>query len=184
MFSKYSDDKKVLNLFSYTGATSVAALLGGALSVHNVDESEAALEVSSTLAKLNKADPKKLTTDRADVFTWLNENTKDLYDMVILDPPALTKTKKDKESAGKAYHFLNRAAMRLVKEGGILVTSSCSHFFTVDDLAFTLRRASVQAGVNLEVLNYTIQSPDHPLSVYWPEGLYLKSFICRVTKNN
>lgn len=182
LISNYSEDKKVLNLFSYTGATSISALLGGARTVYNIDESEAALAVCETQAELNKVDSKKITSERADVFTWLDDNTADTYDMVILDPPALTKTKKDKEAASKAYHFLNRAAMRLVKDGGILVTSSCSHFFTGDDMAYTLRRASVQAGVELDILHSVIQSPDHPTSIYWPEGLYLKTLICRVRK--
>jgi 23S rRNA (cytosine1962-C5)-methyltransferase len=97
--------------------------------------------------------------------------------MVILDPPALTKTKSEQEAAGRAYHFLNRAALRLVKPGGILVTSSCSRFFSEEDLAYVLRRASVQAGVTFNILKTVRQAPDHPLSVYFPESAYLKSFI-------
>src|SRR3989344_5495056 len=103
--------------------------------------------------EMNGIAAEKSTTEKADVFSWLNDTKDPVYDMVILDPPALTKTKKDKEHAVKAYHFLNRSAMRLVKDGGIFVTSSCSHFFTEDDLAFTLRRASVQAGIQLDVLH-------------------------------
>ncbi|OGY31260.1 MAG: hypothetical protein A3C02_01505 [Candidatus Andersenbacteria bacterium RIFCSPHIGHO2_02_FULL_45_11] len=179
---KYANGKNVLNLFSYTGATSIAALLGGAADVHNVDESEAALAQCAIHTEMNGIAAEKSTTEQADVFSWLNDNKDPAYDMVILDPPALTKTKKEKEAAAKAYHFLNRAALRLVKNDGIFVTSSCSHYFTEDDLAFTLRRASVQAGVELDVLHVIRQAPDHPLSVYWPEGLYLKSFICRVRR--
>lgn len=177
----YSKDRSVLNLFSYTGATSVAALLGGATRVHNIDESEVALSYCTRHVEMNAIDPKKMTYEQADVFSWLNTNTQ-TYGMVILDPPALTKTKKEKESAAKAYHFLNRAAMRLVENDGIFVTSSCSHFFSEDDFAYTLRRASVQAGVELDVLHVVRQAPDHPLSVYWPEGLYLKSYICMVRR--
>jgi 23S rRNA (cytosine1962-C5)-methyltransferase len=131
---------------------------------------------------MNDIDAKTLMNEETDIFHWLNDHREPEYDMVVLDPPALTKTKKDSEQAAKAYHFLNRAAMRLVKNGGILVTSSCSHFFSEDDFAFTLRRASVQAGVTLEVLHAVRQASDHPLSVYWPEGLYLKSYIFRVTR--
>jgi 23S rRNA (cytosine1962-C5)-methyltransferase len=176
----YSKDKTVLNLFSYTGSASVAALQGGATSVHNVDESQAALDLCSVNAQLNNVT--NITTEQADVFSWFNTNTENQYGMVILDPPALTKTKKEKEVAAKAYHFINRAAMRLVEDGGIFVTSSCSHFFSEEDLAFTLRRASVQAGIQLHMLETVRQSPDHALSVYWPEGLYLKSYICRVER--
>ena len=70
--------------------------------------------------------------------------------------------------------------MRLVKDGGIFATSSCSHFLTEDDLAFTLRRASVQAGIRLDMIQAVRQSPDHPLSVYFPESAYLKTYIFRV----
>lgn len=180
--AKYAKGKHVLNLFSYTGATGIAALRGGAVDVHNVDESDAALAQCVVHAEMNGIVPEHMATEQADVFSWLNDHKDPAYDMVILDPPALTKTKKEKEAAAKAYHFLNRAALRLVQDDGVFVTSSCSHFFTEDDLAFTLRRASVQAGVKLDVLHAVRQAPDHPLSVYWPEGLYLKSFICRVRR--
>ncbi len=178
----YAQDKKVLNLFSYTGAASIAALQGGAVSVHNLDESAPALEMCKTHAQMNGIDAEKMTTEEADVFSWLGEQKEALYDMVIVDPPALAKTKRELEQAKKAYHFLNRAAMRLVVDGGIFITSSCSHFFSEEDLAFTLRRASVQAGIELDILHTVRQSSDHPLSVYFPEGLYLKSFVCRVRK--
>lgn len=179
---KYANGRNVLNLFSYTGTAGVAALLGGATDVYNVDESQAALIHCATHAEMNGINVTKMLTEAADVFSWLNTNTDTTYGMVLLDPPALTKTKKEKDAAAKAYHFLNRAAMRLVEDGGIFVTSSCSHFFSEDDLAYTLRRASVQAGVALDVLHTVRQSPDHPVSVYWPEGLYLKSFVCRVRR--
>lgn len=177
---KYAHGKTVLNAFSYTGATGVAAMLGGAASVHNVDESKAALEFCVTHAAVNNIDVKDITTEEADAFAWLGAQKDISYDMVIIDPPALAKTKREIEQAKKAYHFVNRAAMRLVQDGGIFVTSSCSHFFTEDDFAFTLRRASVQAGLHLDVLEVIRQTSDHPLSVYFPESLYLKSFVCRV----
>ena len=179
---KYAHGKTVLNAFSYTGATGIAALLGGAASVYNVDESKAALEACVQHATLNGIDSKKITTQEADAFAWLGAQKDAAYDMVIIDPPALAKTKREIEQAKKAYHFVNRAGMRLVKDGGVFVTSSCSHFFTEDDFAYTLRRASVQAGLQLDVLEVIRQASDHPLSVYFPESLYLKSFICRVRK--
>ena len=179
---KYAHGKRVLNAFSYTGATGIAALMDGAVSVHNLDESKSALEVCISNTAMNGIDPRKITSEEADAFAWLGAQTEAQYDMVIIDPPALAKTKREIEQAKKAYHFLNRAAMRLVKDGGIFVTSSCSHFFTEDDFLFTLRRASVQAGLQLDVLESIRQASDHPLSVYFPESLYLKSFICRVRK--
>ncbi len=100
--------------------------------------------------------------------------------MVILDPPALIKSRNGIESGIKAYHFVNRAAMRLVKNGGIFVTSSCSHFLSADDFVKTLKRASRQIGVNLKLIKRVSQSADHPTSIYFPEGGYLKSFIFKV----
>jgi 23S rRNA (cytosine1962-C5)-methyltransferase len=174
--------RSVLNLFSYTGLSGIAAVKGGATRVHNVDGSEDALLGCAKHAELNGVDAAAFSTEKADIFQWFNDNAESTYDMVVLDPPALIKANRDVEEGKKAYHFLNRAAMRAVKDGGILVTSSCSHFFPEEDLAFTLRRASVQAGVRLHVLEVIRQSPDHPQSVYFPEGTYLKTFICQVTR--
>lgn len=178
---EFSKDRSVLNLFSYTGATSIAALQGGARHVQNVDESQSALEGVHTNMKANGFSASQYSVEEADAFQWLNTPSENPYDMIILDPPALTKTKKDTEAAGKAYHFLNRAAMRQIGKNGILVTSSCSRFFSEDDFMFMLRRASVQAGRKLHILRKVTQSPDHPLSVYFPESYYLKSFICQVS---
>jgi 23S rRNA (cytosine1962-C5)-methyltransferase len=174
--------KDVLNLFSYSGAASVAMMKGGAKSVHNIDASEDALALCQKHAELHEFSEKKFSTEQTDIFQWLGAGQEKTYDMVVMDPPALIKTMKDAEEGRKAYHFLNRAAMRLVEDGGIFATSSCSHFLLEDDLAFTLRRASVQAGIKLDLLQVVRQSPDHPQSIYFPESLYLKTFIFRVSR--
>ena len=179
---RFAEGKKVLSLFSYSGAAGVAMMKGGALSVHNMDSSEEALELCEKHAKLHKIKAANFTTESTDIFQWLGEQKDGDHDMVVMDPPALIKAMKDAESGRKAYHFLNRAAMRLVKDGGIFATSSCSHFLTEDDLAYTLRRASVQAGITLDMLAVTRQSADHPQSVYFPESNYLKTFIFRVKR--
>lgn len=174
--------RRMLNLFSYTGTQAVAALAGGAVSAHNVDVSVAALELVARQAELNNLPTDGLTVEEADVFQWLSEDHAERYDLVAVDPPALIKSAKDAEAGRKAYHFLNRAALRLVEDDGIFVTSSCSHYLTEEDLAFVLRRASIQAGVVLDIMQVVHQAPDHPLSVYFPESSYLKSFICRVRR--
>ncbi len=174
--------RKILNLFSYTGATGIAAMKGGALSVHNVDGSEAALAGCQKHAEVNGIDLSSFTTEKADMFQWLAQKNEPAYDMVICDPPALIKSRRDEEEGKKAYHFLNRAALRLVKDGGILATSSCSRYLPEEDLAFILRRASVQAGVSLSTLRVVHQSPDHPVSVYFPEAAYLKTLVCQVNR--
>lgn len=174
--------RKVLNLFSYSGAAGIAMMLGGAKSVHNVDASTEALELCRKHADLHDISAKKFTTEEADIFQWLGAGQETTYDMVVMDPPALIKSMKESEEGRKAYHFLNRAAMRLVEDGGIFATSSCSHFLSEDDLAFTLRRASVQAGLKLDLLAAVRQSPDHPQSVYFPESSYLKTYIFQVSR--
>jgi 23S rRNA (cytosine1962-C5)-methyltransferase len=172
----------VLNLFSYSGAAGIAAVKAGAERVHNVDGSVEALDLCKAHAERNDVSADRFTTEVCDAFDWLNLNKDSRYDAVIMDPPALIKAGRDAEEGKKAYHFLNRAAMRLVNDGGLFVTSSCSHFLSEDDLAFILRRASVQAGVRLDVLAVVRQSADHPRSVYFPESAYLKSFVCRVSR--
>jgi 23S rRNA (cytosine1962-C5)-methyltransferase len=173
---------RVLNLFSYSGSAGIAAMKAGAERVHNVDGSVDALELCKKQAELNGIAAEKFTTEISDVFDWMNLNKESRYDAVIMDPPALIKAGRDAEEGKKAYHFLNRAAMRLVNDGGLFITSSCSHFLPEEDLAFILRRASVQAGIRLDVLAVVRQSADHPLSVYFPESAYLKTFICRVSR--
>ncbi len=172
---------QVLNLFSYTGAGAIAASKGGAKSVLNVDSSNWALERSKELGKLNRIAATKMLFEEADVFQWLNSLGNDKFDMVIMDPPAIIKSRKESDDGRKAYHFLNRAAMRLVKPGGFFVTSSCSQFFIFEDFATTLRRASVQNGQTLNLLKVITQSPDHPVSLYFPESFYLKTFVCSVS---
>ncbi|MBI1908279.1 class I SAM-dependent rRNA methyltransferase [Candidatus Uhrbacteria bacterium] len=172
-------DRRVLNLFSYSGASGIAAMQGGAVRVHNVDASEPALEGCLSQARLNGIAEDAFTTEQADVFQWLGSQ-EGSYGIVVADPPALIKSAKDAEEGKKAYHFLNRAAIRLVENGGILVTSSCSRFLPEEDFAFILRRASIQAGKRLSILKTIHQSSDHPLSIYFPEAEYLKSFVCEV----
>lgn len=174
--------RSVLNLFSYTGASAIAAMKGGAVSVHNVDSSDAALSGVHVLREMHGIDESVYTTENMDVFQYAGMQHNRQYGMVLIDPPALIKSERHVEEGKKAYHFLNRAALRLVEDGGIFVTSSCSHFLTEEDLSFILRRASVQAGVQLSVLAAVHQSSDHPRSVYFPESGYLKSFVCRVKR--
>jgi 23S rRNA (cytosine1962-C5)-methyltransferase len=178
----YAADREVLNLFSYTGSFAVAALKAGARSVDNLDGSQSALDQIPAQLELNQLASSSVTTECTDVFNWVSKHGDPSYDMVIVDPPALIKSYRDAETGSKAYHFLNRAALRLMRTDGIFVTSSCSAHYSEDDFAVMLRRASVQAGVTLDILETVRQSADHPISIYFPESLYLKSFICQVRR--
>ena len=179
---KYSSDKKILNLFSYSGASGIYAMKAGAKSVHNVDSSKPALKMCEEHAKLNKIKASNFTIEQADIFKYFPLEDKPEYDMVILDPPALIKSKADTEAGKKAYHYLNRGALRLIKNNGIFITSSCSHFLTEEDFTFILRRVSIQTKVELSIIKIVRQSSDHPLSIYFPESSYLKTFIAIVKK--
>ncbi len=179
----YATDRgTVLNLFSYTGSFAVAALKAGARSVHNIDGSQSALDLIAAQLELNQLASSSVTTECTDVFNWISIHGDPSYDMVIVDPPALIKSHRDAETGSKAYHFLNRAALRLMRADGIFVTSSCSAHYSEDDFTVMLRRASVQAGVTLDILETVRQSADHPISIYFPESRYLKSFICQVRR--
>jgi 23S rRNA (cytosine1962-C5)-methyltransferase len=177
---RMASGRQCLDLFSYSGAAGLAALAGGAASVDCVDSSAAALALCRQQAELNGLDSSRLNCREADVFQWLSPKSTPEYDLVMLDPPALIKSKRHLEAGSKGYHFLNRAALRLVKDGGLLVTSSCSAYFTEEDFALTLKRAAQQTNVELSLIRKVYQSPDHPLSLNFPEAAYLKSFICQV----
>ncbi len=174
-------DKTVLDAFAYTGAAGIYALRGGASKVTFLDSSQTALTQVEKHVQLNfPQHSANAPTLCQDAFEFFAKAPPQIFDMVLLDPPAFIKTQRDKESGQKAYHFINRCAMRLVKDGGLLVTSSCSHFLNPEDFAWILRWASSQAKVYLTLLDTIHQSPDHPLSLYFPESQYLKSYVFQV----
>lgn len=177
LIRRYAKGRSVLNVFSYSGAASVMAMLGGATRVVNVDSSEQALAWSRENAALNGVAADAVMCEKADAFQWIGREPDTTFDMIILDPPALIKGRRDLEAGRKAYHFLNRAALRWLADDGILITSSCSHYLTEEDLNTTLRRASLQSKVMLDVWHAVRQSPDHPISLYFPESAYLKSIV-------
>ncbi len=172
----------VLNVFSYTGATGLAAVQAGAHHVLNVDSSQTALDGCVAHARLNGISMDAFATHKQDAFQFISAKTDAQYDVVIIDPPALIKSKRDTQEGKKAYHFLNRAAMKLVKDGGVLITSSCSHFLNEEDFQFLLRRGSTQIECRLEALATIHQAADHPSSIYFPESNYLKTFCFQVRR--
>ncbi|MBD3362626.1 methyltransferase domain-containing protein [Candidatus Dojkabacteria bacterium] len=176
----FSKDLKILNLFSYSGASGIYALKGGAKTVHNIDISSQALELAKRNASLNNIDNTKFSIQKIDVFEWLDTNPQDSYDMIIIDPPAFIKTHKAKARGIKAYHFVNKACLELLNHKGIFATSSCSHYLKQQEFYDILKKASIQQNLTLKTLRNIIQAPDHPISVYFPEGSYLKSMIAQV----
>lgn len=179
LLGAFSKDKKVLNTFCYTGGFSVYALHAGAEVVHSVDASEKAIVLTRKNIELNGFDATKQECYTEDTFEFLKDK-KDVYDVIILDPPAFAKHKEAKHQAMKGYQRLNAEAMRMIKSGGIIFTFSCSQ--VVDRQLFydTVVSAAIQAGRQIKVLHHLSQPADHPVSIFHPEGEYLKGLVLYV----
>lgn len=170
---------RMLDVFSYVGAWGVRAARSGAADVQCIDSSGAALELAEKNAERNGV---KLTTRKGDAFDTLEALAKQgaQFDVVVIDPPAFAKRKKDLPKALAAYKRLNQLAMQVLANDGILVSCSCSHHVDAADLQEAINRAARAAGKHLQVLEQGGQSPDHPVHPAIPETRYLKAFFCRV----
>lgn len=179
--AKLCKGKKVLDCFTHTGSFALNAGLAGADSVLGVDASELAVEQARENAKLNGLEDRVKFTC-SDVFDLLPELVAkgESYDVVILDPPAFTKSRQATKNAVKGYREINIKGMKLVRPGGFLCTCSCSHFMTPELLEKTIMEAAKGARKRLRLVEYRIQSPDHPYLMGCPESLYLKFFIYQV----
>lgn len=179
LLGEMAKGKTVLNTFCYTGGFSVYALQSGAKLVHSVDASEKAIALTRKNLELNGYDPTTHACVAEDTFDFLKDK-KDVYDLIILDPPAFAKHKDSRHQAVKGYQRLNAEAMRMIKPGGIIFTFSCSQ--VVDRQLFydTIVSAGIQAGRQIKVLHHLSQPADHPVSLYHPEGEYLKGLVLYV----
>jgi 23S rRNA (cytosine1962-C5)-methyltransferase len=174
-----ASSKKVLNCFSYTGGFSVYALAGGATKVDSVDISEKAIEWAKQNVILNGFDATKQGFYAADVFKFLREEDLN-YDLIILDPPAFAKRRKDVIQGCRGYKDINRIAMQKMPKNSILLTSSCSYF--VDESLFrqVVFQAAVEAQRTVRIIGTHRMAIDHPVNICHPEGDYLKSFLLYV----
>ncbi|WP_282787353.1 class I SAM-dependent rRNA methyltransferase [Flavobacterium croceum] len=178
LLSTFSKGKKVLNTFCYTGGFSIYAMSAGAELVTSVDISQKAVDLASKNMELNF--PKSNHTAVADdVFNFMKENHQ-VYDVIVLDPPAFAKSIKSKHTATQAYKRLNIAGLKALAPKGILFTFSCSQ--VIDDVLFynTVAAAAIETGRNIRVLHKLTQGPDHPTNIYHPEGHYLKGLVLYV----
>lgn len=180
LLQDFVEGKNVLNTFCYTGGFSVYALRAGATRVHSVDASEKAIEMTRRNIELNGFDFHEHRCFASDTFEYFKE-TPDVYDVMVLDPPAFAKHKEAKHQAMKGYQRLNAEAMRRIGKGGFLFTFSCSQ--VVDRQLFydTVVSAAIQAGREIRVLHHLSQPADHPVSIYHPEGEYLKGLVLYVS---
>jgi len=172
---------RVLDVCSYVGAWAVTALKNGAASATCVDSSATALEYVSRNASANGVEVKTLKGDAFDALKSLQESG-ERFDVVIVDPPAFAKRKKDVPQAQAAYRKLNQLAIPLIEKDGFLVSCSCSYHMGADDLATAIQGAARHSSRFVQILEQGGQSPDHPVHPAIPETRYLKSFFCRVTR--
>ena len=175
LLAEYAKDKNILNTFSYTGGFSVYALGAGAAKVTSVDVSERANKLTEENTRLNGyAQKHEIIT--ADVMNYL-KNTESDWDIVILDPPAFAKHLSAKHNAIQAYRRINKEAMQKIKNGGLLFTFSCSH--VIDKITFEgiVRSAAIECGKEAKIVHRLTQPQDHPVSIYHPEGEYLKGLV-------
>ena len=179
LLGELAKGKTVLNTFCYTGGFSVYALQNEAKLVHSVDASEKAIVLTRKNLSLNGFDPSVHECFTEDTFDFLKDK-KDAYDLIILDPPAFAKHKEARHQAMKGYQRLNAEAMKMIKSGGIIFTFFCSQ--VVDRQLFydTVVSAGIQAGRNIKILHRLSQPADHPVSLYHPEGEYLKGLVLYV----
>ena len=178
---RFCHGKKVLDTFTHTGAFGLNAFKAGAREVTSVDISEEAVAMVNNNIKLNKAE-KVMKAVCADVFDLLKkyEAEGEKFDVIILDPPAFTKSAKNIQKAYGGYKEINLRAMRLLNEGGILVTCSCSHFFDSNTFYDMIVHAAMDSHKKVQILEKRGAGPDHPLLAGYPKSEYLKCAICVV----
>jgi 23S rRNA (cytosine1962-C5)-methyltransferase len=170
---------RVLDVFSYVGAWGIRAARDGAGEVTCIDSSAAALEIAAQNAELNSL---KLETRKGDSFDVLESlaSAQAQFDLVIIDPPAFAKRKRELPKALGAYRRLNQLAMQVLAPGAILVSCSCSYHVGAAELEDAIAKAARGAHRQLQVLEARGQSPDHPIHPAIPETRYLKAYFCRV----
>ena len=178
---KLCRDAKVLDCFTHTGSFALNAGIAGAKSVLGVDSSELAIAQAEKNAVLNGLES-VVSFTCADVFDFLPELAErgEQFDVVILDPPAFTKSRNSVKNAIKGYREINLRGMKLVKDGGFLATCSCSHFMTQELFSQTIAQAARAAHCRLRQVEYRTQSADHPILWSAEESYYLKFYVFQV----
>jgi 23S rRNA (cytosine1962-C5)-methyltransferase len=179
--ARFARDADVLDLYSYSGGFGVQAARHGAKSVLSVDRSEPALALGRHAAKLNDAGD-RLSTQTAEVFEFLEEAgaIHRTFDVVMADPPAFVKSKKDFHQGGRAYRKLARLCAARVRTGGFLFLASCSHHMPAEEFRAQVARGLHEAGRSGRILHATGAAPDHPVHPMLPESAYLKTLLLQV----
>jgi len=179
LLERYSYGRKVLNMFCYTGGFSFYAMRGGAELVHSVDSSSRAIDITRANVELNFPGDNRHEAFAEDAFKYL-DRMGDQYDLIILDPPAFAKLKDALRNALMGYRKLNAKAFEKIRPGGILFTFSCSQVVTKDNFRTAVFTAAAMSGRRVRILHQLTQPADHPVSIYHPEGEYLKVLVLYV----
>src|SRR5690554_792011 len=177
LLEQYASGCTVLNMFSYTGGFSAYALRGGAIAVDSVDSSSKALSIGEENVALNFGKDTRHASHAEDAFKFLREVPDGKYDLMVLDPPAFAKRRGATRNALQGYKKLNLAAMNKIASGGVLFTFSCSQALTRDQFRMAVFSAAAISGRNVRLLHQLTQPADHPISMYHPEGEYLKGLV-------
>ncbi|OQC33895.1 MAG: Ribosomal RNA large subunit methyltransferase I [Bacteroidetes bacterium ADurb.Bin057] len=179
LLERYSNGRDVLNMFCYTGGFSCYAMRGNAKSVHSVDSSAKAIELTNANIALNFGDDARHQSFATDAFKFLKD-IDGKYDLIILDPPAFAKHKEVLRNALQGYRKLNAKAFEQIKSGGILFTFSCSQVVTKEQFRLAVFSAAAQCKRSVRILHQLTQPADHPINIYHPEGEYLKGLVLYV----
>ena len=180
LLEQMADGARVLNLFSYSGGFSIAALCGGAALVHSVDSSQRAIDLLHKNIDLNCATDNRHEAFVTDAFEFLKASSKGEYNTIVLDPPAFAKHADAKRNALQAHKRLNAVAFDRIASGGIIFTFSCSQVVDKNDFALAVFSAAAISGRKVRILHRLCQAPDHPVNIYHPEGDYLKGLVLYV----
>jgi 23S rRNA (cytosine1962-C5)-methyltransferase len=172
---------RVLDVCSYVGAWAVTALKAGAAAASCIDSSETALDFARRNAQANGVGLETIRADAFEAMKALHERG-ERFDVVVLDPPAFIKRKKDIPQGQAAYRKLNQLALSLIERDGLLVSCSCSYHLAAEELVAAIQSAARHTGCFVQILEAGGQSPDHPVHPAIPETRYLKAFFCRVTR--
>ena len=176
LLRKIAHGKRVCDCFSHTGGFALNAAMGNASYVASVDVSQTALDQGLRNAKLNNIQD-RMTFIKADVFKYLDTLEKGSFDIIILDPPAFTKSRRTVMNAYNGYKHINKRAMEVLNRGGYLITATCSRFMEIGNFEKMLKEAALEAGVTLRQVSVTQQNADHPILWNMDETSYLKYYI-------
>ncbi len=182
LIRSYSSGAEVLNCFAYTGGFGLAALKGGAKHVTNIEDVPGLIELINKNLELNQFDKRRCVNVKANVFQLLRQYNKEekSFDIIILDPPKFAEAQSHIPRASRGYKDINWLALKLLRPKGLLFTFSCSGLMKMDLFQKIVADAAIDAGRDVQILQWLSQSADHSIKLHIPESLYLKGLLLRV----